>query len=117
MKKENYLREIQKRLPNNIVLKDDTSFDFTEDEFVGILSWIKFFNKHYKQNGKQKYPEMVFPLVSKRLRLDFSLYLVPSTIKAYKGKYLISLSDNREKRGGIITTYLAVDDVIETWLL
>lgn len=76
--KKKLIKEIQKRLPEDITIVDETTFDITEDEFVGILSWIKFFNQHYAQFGKNQYPQMMFPIISKRLWLDFGLYRMES---------------------------------------
>ena len=69
------LKEIQKRLPDDIVLEDNTTFEFTEDEFVVILSWIKYFNHHYQEYGKTQFPKVVLPIISKRLILDLGLYM------------------------------------------
>jgi hypothetical protein len=94
MTKQTQIKEIQKRLPDNIKIVDETLFDFTEDEFVSILCWIKYFNQHYEQYGKNEYPKIMFPIISKRLRLDFGLYRVKSDIGPFKGCYNIYLSEN-----------------------
>ena len=73
MKKTSCLKEIQKRLPDDIVIEGETLFEFTEDEFVATLSWIKYFNEHYRIHGKNEGMMISLPLVSKRLRLDFAL--------------------------------------------
>lgn len=77
MKKQNQLKEIQKRLPDDIIIVDNTSYDeFTEDEFLGLLTWIDCFNNHYKTYGKsiemQFYPHCAF--VSTRFFIDFFFY-------------------------------------------
>ena len=40
MTKVNQIKEIQNRLPESIRVIDETKFEFTEDEFVGILCWF-----------------------------------------------------------------------------
>ncbi|MRJ10700.1 hypothetical protein EDL98_06335 [Ornithobacterium rhinotracheale] len=74
MTKKYQLENIQKRLPDNIKIVDETNFDFTDDEFLGILSWLKYFNAHYTIHQKNELPDVIFPVISKRLRLDFGLY-------------------------------------------
>ena len=76
-RKRKMLEEIQNRLPDNIVIEDETDFEYTKTEYAAILSWIEYFNQHYKKYGKDKCPEQVFPAVSKRIKLDFGLYIIP----------------------------------------
>ncbi|WP_343522033.1 hypothetical protein [Pedobacter sp.] len=64
MNKLQYLKEIQNRLPDNLVIRDETLHDFTEDEFIGILSWLKYFNNHYKDKQKTESPSIVRPIIS-----------------------------------------------------
>lgn len=85
--KRKMLEEIQSRLPDNIVIEDETGFDFTEDEFASMLSWIKYFNLHYMKYGMEKYPDIMFPLLSKRMRFDFGLYIPED-----EGKHVIYIS-------------------------
>ena len=94
MKKSTCLKEIQKRLPDDIVIQDETTFEFTDDEYVSILSWIKYFKEHYREYGKGKIPTVPFPMISKRLRLDFGLYIRPSDSETNRGKNVIYLSPN-----------------------
>lgn len=89
MTKNNQLKEIQKRLPENITVTDSTNFDFTDDEFLGILSSLKYFNNHYELNGKNELPKISYPVISKRLFLDFGLYISPSELENEKGKLVI----------------------------
>lgn len=89
MTKNNQLKEIHKRLPENITVTDSTNFDFTNDEFLGILSWLKYFNNHYELNGKNELPKISYPVISKRLFLDFGLYISPSELENEKGKSVI----------------------------
>jgi hypothetical protein len=56
MRKNTCLKEIRNRLPADIILEDETPYDLTEDEFISILSWISFFNEHYKKHGKERHP-------------------------------------------------------------
>lgn len=114
MTKKNQIKEIQKRLPEDITIVDETPFDITEDEFVGILSWIKFFNQHYEQFGKSQYPKIMFPIISKRLRLDFGLYCVESDCESTK--YNIYLSENGKCIDGIVRNQ-TVKELIQTWRL
>ena len=38
MKNLAFLKQIQKRLPDDIVIFDETNFNFSEDEYISILS-------------------------------------------------------------------------------
>lgn len=116
MTKKGYLKKIQDRLPDDLIIEDETSFEFTEDEFIGILSWIKYFNIHYKEKGKTDIPEIVFPIISKRLRLDFGLYLTPSDTEVNNGKYIIYLSKNGGMLNGDIKNQ-SLKQLINTWNL
>lgn len=55
MKKQTILTKIQQRLPDDIIICDETNFDFTDDECISILCWIKYFNYHYAEFGKINY--------------------------------------------------------------
>lgn len=46
MIKSRYLQEFQKRLPDDILIEDETNFEVTDDEYVSILSWFKYFKEH-----------------------------------------------------------------------
>ena len=116
MTKAGYLKEIQDRLPEDLIIEDETKYEFTDDEFIGILSWIKYFNIHYKEKGKTDIPEIVFPIISKRLRLDFGLYSTPSDTEVTKGKYVIYLSANGRLLGGDIKKQ-SINQLINTWML
>ena len=96
MTKTYYLKEFQKRLPEDIKIIDETSYDLTEDEIVSILCWLKYFNHHYETNGKNDYPQIMFPIISKRIRLDFGLYIVKSDIEPNKGQHNIYISENEK---------------------
>jgi CRISPR/Cas system-associated exonuclease Cas4 (RecB family) len=74
MHKKTILKQILDRLPEDIQIADETSFEFAEDEFIAILSWIQYFNWHYDLEGKNGSPAIQSPIISKRIRLDFSLY-------------------------------------------
>ncbi len=113
MTKEDQLREIQRRLPEDIKIVDETNFDFTEDEFVCILSWVKYFNSHYKDYGKEKPTRIMFPIISKRLRLDFGLYLYPNE---KTGDYNIYLSMNGKRLDGKVVKE-SCEKVIRVWKL
>jgi len=117
MKKSKCLSEIQSRLPEDIIISDETVFDFTEDEYVSILSWIKYFNSHYKEHGKSKEPNVIFPIISKRLRLDFGLYRFPCDIENNKGKYILYLSSNGKLLDGSIKKNVTVSSLVNTWRL
>nr|WP_294873529.1 hypothetical protein [uncultured Pedobacter sp.] len=110
MNKVKCLKEIQDRLPDDLLIEDETSFEFTEDEFIGILSWIKYFNIHYKENQKSHIPQILFPIVSKRLRLDFGLY----NTKDNSGKYVIYISVNGQMLNGKIKKE-SIKGLINTW--
>lgn len=117
MKKITLLKEIQKRLPEDIIVEDETPYEFTEDEYVSILSWIKYFNGHYSLNGKNEHPSVLFPIISKRIRLDFGLYRFPSDTTINKGKYVIYISPNGIRSDGTIDPSLSVKSLINTWRL
>lgn len=116
MTKENYLKKILNRLPDDLIIEDETQFELTEDEFIGILSWIKYFNIHYKDNQKTSLPAIVFPVISKRLRLDFGLYTQKSDTQVNNGKYIIYLSPNGVMLNGKIK-HKSIKEVINTWKL
>lgn len=117
MKKINYLRAIQARLPIEILLKDDIHFDFTEDEYVVILSWIKNFNEHYKLNGKNENMLTPIVLISKRLRIDFYFYRFPKENGEDVGKHFIYLgANNRNFEGQGKPTY-SVKELEKTFQL
>jgi hypothetical protein len=118
MKKINYLDEIQKRLPDDIIIQDETSFEFNEDEFLGILSWIKNFNEHYKKFGKTAQPYVMFPIISKRLRLDFGLYNYPSDLSnENKGAFIIYISSNSRVTASVNNRPITVTELINKWRL
>lgn len=115
MTKSTYLRQIQQRLPGDLIIEDETSFEFTEDEFVGILSWLKYFNDHYKQYHKQAIPGVMNPVVSKRLRLDFGLYNAACDNESNRGKFVVYISEN--KTPGPKLAAPDVKSLINTWHL
>lgn len=89
-------KEFQIRLPDDIKIIDETKIEFTDDEFVGILCWLKYFNQHYREYGKTTLPEIMFPIISKRIRLDFGLYITKSNCEPGKGEYNIYISGNEK---------------------
>lgn len=117
MKKETFLKEIKKRLPEDIIIEDETPFEPTDDEFIGTLSWIKYFNEHYKEYGKEKHPNVIFPIISKRLRLDFGLYHSPSDTEKNKGKHVIYLSQNGKLMDGTIKKNITIKELTNKWHL
>ncbi|HTN21185.1 MAG TPA: hypothetical protein VL125_11950 [Pelobium sp.] len=116
MKKSTAIKEIQKRLPTDIILHDETSIEFTDNEFVSILSWIKSFNTHYKEYGKEKEFLMKFPIISKRIRLDFGLYQFPSNIENNRGKHVIYIAENGKRLNGTIAP-TSIKSIVDTWNL
>lgn len=115
MKKIKYLVEIQKRMPDDIIVQDETNFDFTEDECISILCWIKYFKNHYLQNGKNKLPYILFPIISMRMRLDFGLYTTKCDLENNFGKYIIYISPNGQLLNGTIEKKTTLKRSIETW--
>jgi hypothetical protein len=89
MTKKYILNQIQKRLPESIEVGDETLFDFSEDEFIGILSWVKYFNKHFVIFGTEEKMIEDLPVISKRIFLDFNLYRFPTDTENNKGKHVI----------------------------
>ena len=86
------MKKIIKRLPDDKVIEDETNFELTKDEYVGILSWIKYFNRHYRKYGKEKLPDIKVAVVSSRIHLKLDLYN-----KEYNAKYIIYISENAVK--------------------
>lgn len=117
MNKLKYLKEIQKRLPDDLILEDGTSFDFTDDEFIGILSWIKYFNIHYEKYGKTKMVDIHTPLISKRMRLDFLYYSKPCDLLVNQGKYVIYISSNICYTSKNRKRVLSVNELIRAYCL
>ncbi len=65
MKKTSIIKELQKRLPDDLVIHDETSFEDTDDEYVSMLCWLKCFNEHYERYGRDEQPTVIFPIISK----------------------------------------------------
>lgn len=116
MTKTYCLKEFQKRLPDDIKIVDEIPYDFTEDEIVGILSWLKYFNQHYATNGKYKYPQIMFPIVSKRMHLDFGLYIGKSETEPFKGQHNIYITENGKLLTGKVEKQ-SLKKVINMWNL
>jgi hypothetical protein len=115
MLKSKYIQEFQKRLPDDILFSDETNFEINEDEYVSILSWLKYFKEHYKCYGKEKQTLILFPIISKRLRLDFGLYNQPSDLKETKGQHIIYLTQNGQLLDGTFKNNITVKQTIDTW--
>tara|TARA_B100002049_G_scaffold237186_1_gene226687 strand:+ start:11524 stop:11826 length:303 start_codon:yes stop_codon:yes gene_type:complete len=100
-------------------VQDDTCLEITDDEFIGILLWIKYFNYHYKEHGKEKYPDIKSPVISKRIHIDFGLYNIPSDVESNRGKYIIYIcnNDNRIYDEKTKIKKYSVKEVIDTWYL
>jgi hypothetical protein len=99
MKKTTQIKEIQKRLPDDIIIEDLSKIEeFTEDEFLVILGWIDAFNNHYRRYGKNVeetfYPHCVF--VSTRLFIDFYFYNKKDNRGEAAKEYLIYLESVTE---------------------
>jgi len=94
MNRDKFIKEINKRLPDGLIIKDETNFDFTESEIVSVFCWIKYFNNHYKKHKYNKLPHIIFPIISKRVRLDFGLYHIPCELQEDFGKHIIYISSN-----------------------
>lgn len=77
MTKRTMLKTIRATVPSGILIEDSTDFDFSEDEFVALLSWISYFNVHFSEFGFSQIPKVQFPVVSRRITLDFGLYNIP----------------------------------------
>ncbi len=117
MKKSSLINNIQKRLPDDIIIDDETKFEFTDDEYISILSWIKCFNEHYKIHGKNEGMLVQFPIISKRIRLDFGLYRIPCDLEENKGKYIIYISANGKQNDGTIKKNISVKELVNNWNL
>lgn len=116
MKKTSMLKEIQRRLPDDLIIQDETSFEFSDDEYVSMLCWLKYFNEHYKQHGKSEQTTVNFPIISKRLRMDFGLYMVPSEIEKNRGKHVIYISENGKILNGK-TKVPTTKELVKYWNL
>jgi len=96
--KQTMLNQIQKRLPDNIKIIDDTNFEFTESEFLSLLCWLKYFREHYNSEcGKKEFPKITFPVISQRLILDFGLCFQEHAVYLYE--------PNRRKQKDFIFTW------------
>jgi hypothetical protein len=116
MLKKNMLKKIQDRLPDNVYIVDETDYEFSEDEFIGILSWLKYFNNHYEKHKTKKLPEILFPIISKRLRMDLGLYHIKSNVEPFKGFHIIYLSSHGKRLDGKIEKQ-SIKKIITTWNL
>lgn len=105
MIKSTFLKIVQSKLPEDIIIEDSTNFEFTEDEYIGMLSWIQYFNDHYTEYKKQSKTKIQRPLISKRLQLDFGHYNIPCDLERNKGKYIVYIIENR-----YIARTLKIDD-------
>lgn len=94
MTKAVQIKNIQKRLPDDIRIQDETGLKLSDDEYVSILSWIKLFIIHYKSFGKSQPMPISSAIVSKRVHIDFGLYMVPCELEHNKGEYIIYLCSN-----------------------
>lgn len=111
MKKLDQIKEIQKRLPENLKIVDETNIEFTDDEFLSILCWIKYFNNHYEKYEKTELPFIKFPIISKRIQLDFGLYHFKSDCEPQIGNYNIYIMwDFKNSKGK-----KALDSFINNW--
>ena len=117
MKKSTFINEIQTRLPEDIIVYDETNFDFTDDECISILCWIKYFNNHYEEFGKKELPKILFPIVSIRLRLDFGHYHTPCNLEKNSGKYIVYITQNGQLLNGTYKKNITLKDSIKTWKL
>lgn len=117
MKKSSLIKNIQKRLPDDIIVDDETEFEFTDDEYLSILSWIKCFNKHYEIYGKNEGMPIQLPVISKRLRLDFAFFNIPCDLEENKGKYIIYILANGKQIDGTIKKNISVKELVNTWNL
>lgn len=117
MKKSTYLKEIQKRLPDDIIIVDETPFEYTQDEYIAILGWIKCFNAHYSQYGKSESMLITYAFVSKRIRLDLGHYRFPCDIDQHRGKYIIYLANNLGGFGIKTRKNISLLDFLRTWSL
>ncbi|WP_055445531.1 hypothetical protein [Lacinutrix himadriensis] len=117
MNKTIILKNIQKRLPENIIIQDETQYEFNDDEYLSILSWIKCFNKHYETYGMSKGVSVQFPIISKRIRLDFGLYRIPCELEYNKGKHIIYISSNGKRMDGSIDTNITTTKLIREFNL
>lgn len=113
MLKKKHIGEINKRLPEDILVIDETSFEFTEDEYVSILSWLRYFNNHFEEYAKSRLPNILFPVISKRLILDFGLYITADS----SGRYAIYITDSRRLIFGEKRKVLTTKEIINSYNL
>lgn len=117
MNKKSIIKHIQNRLPEDIQVIDQTSFEFTDDEFLSILSWIKYFNWHYLIQGKDQSPGISFPVISSRLVLEFDLYRFKSDRDIDRDKFSIYLSDTRKGLSEKSNSSITLKKIINSWHL
>ena len=94
MKKDAYLKKVQKKLPSEIDLIDETSFEFSLDEQLGVIGWINYFNTHYRKEGKSNIPDIQIIEISSRFVIDLGLYTIPHTSSRGENKHEIYLRPN-----------------------
>lgn len=117
MLKTKFIKEVQKRLPDDLIVQDETTIEFTDDECISILCWIKFFNTHYEKFGKTDIPDIIFPIISKRLRMDFGLYNIPNPQSTNYGKFIIYILQNGQLFNGTYKKNITLKNAITTWNL
>lgn len=91
------LKKIQKELPKDIYLIDNTTIELTTDEYFAILSWIKGFKVHYNEFGKTKHMTVHTPVVSRRVFIDLTLYRSPSKLLEEKEKNCIYIGEIKKR--------------------
>ncbi len=97
MKKSTMLKKIQKELPKDIYLINNTTIELTTDEYFAILSWIKVFLIHHKEFDKTKHLTLHTPVVSTRVFIDFALCRFPSKLPEEKGKNCIYIGELKKR--------------------
>lgn len=117
MKNSTLIKNIQQRMPDDIIIHDETNFELTDDEYVSILSWIKCFKVHYETFGKNKEMPVQFPVISKRIRLDFGLYRIPCELETTKDKHIIYICANGKQNNGKIKKKITLREIENTWKL
>ena len=86
-----YQKEFKKHLPEGIEFHDDSDLKLTDDEFVSVMAWIKFFKAYYSVFGKAEEMPKKLNRISKRIHLDFGFCNIPDK----DGRLIIYLSRNR----------------------
>lgn len=112
--KSKHLIEVKNRMPDGILVDDETCFEWTDDEYVAILSWIKCFKNHNKILDNTKNTFISVAVISKRLYVDFSFYNLEQLSDDNRKENIIYIRQNGQLINGTFLNNMSADTVIKT---